>query len=135
MDSGLPWLTMARLPSLEIFSCVSLGSAIGCSLLATQTVVKTEMLLNHMPRYQLGEVVLPDLLVMAAAVGWKKPSANLPLLETSLSPTASTWPAARVSVVAPAAAAGAGACNEARRRRPSGMCRGFMGKQDRKWYE
>ena len=126
MDSGLPWLTMVRLPSLEIFSCVSLGSVIGCSLLATQTVVKNGMLLNHMPRYQLGEVVLPDLLVMAAAVGWKKPSANLPLLETSLSPTASAWPAARVSVVAPAA--GAGACTEARRRRPRGMCRGFMGK-------
>uniref|UniRef100_A0A0A9EF19 Uncharacterized protein n=1 Tax=Arundo donax TaxID=35708 RepID=A0A0A9EF19_ARUDO len=35
---------------------------------------------------------------MPAAVGWKKPSANLPFLETSLSPTASTWPAARVSL-------------------------------------
>ncbi|TVT97389.1 hypothetical protein EJB05_57388 [Eragrostis curvula] len=86
--------TTTRLPSVESSSCVwlMLGSVIGVSLLATHTVVKTGMLLNHMPRYQLGEVVvvLVDLLRLSGAVGWKKPSANLPFLETSLSRTAST---------------------------------------------
>ena len=57
-----------------------------------------------MPRYQLELVaLLEDLLLMAVlAPGWKKPSANLPFLETSLPPTASTWPAVRVSSLAAA---------------------------------
>ncbi|XBJ13590.1 hypothetical protein VPH35_005739 [Triticum aestivum] len=86
---------MTRLPTLEILSCVELmlGWAMGSSLLATHTVVKTGILLNHMPRYQL---LLDDLLMVLAA-GWKKPSANLPFLEMSLSPTVNAWPAMRVS--------------------------------------
>ena len=39
----------------------------------------------------------------------KKPSANLPFLETSLSPTASAWSAARVSFAA--AKHGVGVCS------------------------
>jgi hypothetical protein len=65
---------MTRLPSLEMFSCASLTSVsvMGLSLLATQTVVRTGILLNHMPRYQPGEdvlvvTVLGDLLVLPAA--------------------------------------------------------------------
>ena len=52
-----------------------------------------------MPRYQRAEaVVLLDLLVVLGP-DWnvKKPSANLPFLETSLSPTESPWPTVRVS--------------------------------------
>ena len=81
----------------------------GFSLLATQTGVKTGILLNHMPRYQTGEEVVVtsvDLLMLDDGTGgwnWKKPSANLPFLETSLSPAASVWPAARVSPFAAAA--------------------------------
>uniref|UniRef100_A0A0D9XB98 Uncharacterized protein n=1 Tax=Leersia perrieri TaxID=77586 RepID=A0A0D9XB98_9ORYZ len=89
---------MARLPSPAIFSFVCSISVpvMGFSLLATQTVVKTGILLNHMPRYQLGEVMLSDLLVF----GWKKPSANFPFLEMSLSPTVSACAPVRVSFVA-----------------------------------
>ncbi|BAH92963.1 Os05g0165800 [Oryza sativa Japonica Group] len=73
------------------------------------------MLLNHIPTYQLGEVMLPDL---TTTLGWKKPSVNLPFLDTSLSPTASTSPAARVSFVA--AEHGGVTCRE-KRRKPSDM--------------
>ena len=53
-----------------------------------------------MPRYQLELEVFWDLLMVPAA-GWKKPSANLPFPETSLlPPTASDWPAVRVSLAA-----------------------------------
>ena len=102
---------MARLPSCKNLSCVSLssGSVMGFSLLATQTGVKTGILLNHMPRYQPGEEVVVtsvDLLMLDDGTGgwnWKKPSANLLFLEMSLSPAASVWPAARVSPFAAAA--------------------------------
>ncbi|XBJ06641.1 hypothetical protein VPH35_012274 [Triticum aestivum] len=91
---------MTRLPSLENLSFVELMLewAMGSSRLATHTTVKTGILLNHMPRYQLELelVALWDLLMVVVA-GWKKPSANLPFVETSLSPTASTWPSVRVS--------------------------------------
>lgn len=118
---------MTRLPSLEIVRCVELllGSVIGFSRLATHTVVKTGILLNHMPRYQfeyLGEVVLSDLLVVLAGLNWKKPSANLPFLDTSLSPTTSAWPAVRVSFAV--AEEHEGVCKEDKRRRPSSMQRG-----------
>uniref|UniRef100_A0A0E0KYY3 Uncharacterized protein n=1 Tax=Oryza punctata TaxID=4537 RepID=A0A0E0KYY3_ORYPU len=73
------------------------------------------MLLNHIPTYQLGEVMLPDLLTM---LGWKKLSVNLPFLDTSLSPMASASPAARVSFVV--AEHGGVPCRE-KRRRPSDM--------------
>lgn len=127
-QSTPPWCMMTRLPSLEILSCVrlGLGSMIGSSLLATHTVVKTGILSNHMPRYQseLGEVVSLDLLrvVLLGGWNWKKPSANLPFAETSLSPTVSTWPAARVSPLAEEH--GGVACKS--RRRPSNMWRGTM---------
>lgn len=95
---------MARLPSLEILSCVTLSSRpdIGLSLLATQTGIKTGISLNHMPRYQPregGVVVSVDLLMTAVAGGWnwKKPSANLPFLEMSLSWVVNALPATRVS--------------------------------------
>ncbi|BAT00376.1 Os07g0186150 [Oryza sativa Japonica Group] len=122
MDSELVLLlfkTMARLPSLEILSCAcfSSGPVMGFSLLATQAVVKTWILLNHMPRYQPGNVlvvVLMDLLMPAVGCGWKKPSANLPFLETSFSPTESAWPTMRVSPSAMAAEHG-GVCREERR--------------------
>jgi hypothetical protein len=116
---------MTRLPSLEIFSCVwlMLGPMIGVSLLTTHTVVKTGILLNHMPRYQLGEVVvLVDLLRVSDAVGRKKPSANLLFLETSLSPTVSTWLAARVPFVVAAEHRGV-CCREEKKRSPSSMWR------------
>ena len=121
---------MTRLPSLEILSCVrlGLGSMIGSSLLATHTVVQTGILLNHMPRYQseLREVVLLDMdlltVVLLGGWNWKKPSANLPFAETSLSPTVSTWPAARVSPLAEEH--GGVACK--RRRKPSIMWRGTV---------
>ena len=65
---------MTRLPFLEILSCASLTSVsvMGLSLLATQTVVRTGILLNHMPRYQPGEevvvvTVLGDLLILPVA--------------------------------------------------------------------
>ncbi len=88
----------------------------GLSLLATQTVVKTEMLLNHVPTYQLGEVMLPDLLT---TLGWKKPSVNLPFLDMSLSLTAIDSPARRVSFTV-AAEHGGAPCRE-KRRRPRNM--------------
>src|SRR4051812_27690700 len=92
-------MAMTRLPSLENLSFVELmmGWEMGSSLLATHTTVKTGILLNHMPRYQLELVEFWDLLAMLAA-GWKKPNANLPFLDTSLPPTARTWPSARVSL-------------------------------------
>jgi hypothetical protein len=51
MDSLPSRFTMTRLPSLEIFSSVwlMLGPMMGVSLLATHTVLKTGILLNHMP--------------------------------------------------------------------------------------
>jgi hypothetical protein len=132
-DSLLSRFTMTRFPSLEIFSCVwlMLGPMIGVSLLATHTVVKTGILLNHMPRYQLGEVVvLVDLLEAPDAVGWKKPSANLLFLETSLSPTVSTWLAVRTFVVA-AEQVGV-CCREEKKRSPSSMWRAGMENSGRK---
>lgn len=65
---------MARLPSCKNLSCVSLssGSVMGFSLLATQTGVKTGILLNHMPRYQPGEEVVVtsvDLLMLDDGTG------------------------------------------------------------------
>jgi hypothetical protein len=101
--------------ALPSFVCLSRAiwisdSKMGLSLLRTQTVVKTAILLNHMPRYQPGEeavvvVVLVSVeLPMAPRLegNWKKPSANLPFLETSLSSTVRAWPAARVSPFAAA---------------------------------
>ena len=80
-------MAMMRLPSLEIFSS---GYVMGFSLLAIQTEVKTGILLNHMPRYQPREDKV-DLLKLVPGAGWnwKKPSANLPFLDMSLSPTTS----------------------------------------------
>lgn len=111
-------LEMTRLPSFDSFSRVWLSwrSVTGLSLLATQTVVNSEMLLNHMPTYQLGEVMLPDLLT---TLGWKKPSVNLPFLDMSLSLTAIDSPARRVSFTA-AAEYGGAPCRE-KRRRPRNM--------------
>uniref|UniRef100_A0A8R7JXR2 Uncharacterized protein n=1 Tax=Triticum urartu TaxID=4572 RepID=A0A8R7JXR2_TRIUA len=114
---------MARLPSFEILSCAELrlGWVMGSSLLAIQTVVKIGILLNHMPRYQpdLEEVALrDDLLILLLAAGWKKPRVDLPFLETSLSPTASDWPAMRVSSSTAAERHQGVVC---KRRRPSSM--------------
>ena len=76
--------------------------------------------------------MLRDLLM--TAVGWKKPSANLPFLETSLSPKASAWPAVRVSVAEAAEADHGEVSREVKRRRVSNICsRGFMDKQDWKY--
>ena len=75
--------------------------------------------------------MLRDLLM--TAVGWKKPSANLPFLETSLSPNASAWPAVRVSVAEAAEADHGEVSREVKRRRVSNICRGFMDKQDWKY--
>ena len=57
-----------------------------------------------MPRYQPAGEVDDDGLLMLPALGWKKPSANLPLLETSLLPTVNAWPGIRVSSSSLAAA-------------------------------
>nr|BAK06825.1 predicted protein [Hordeum vulgare subsp. vulgare] len=83
------WSMMTRFPSLEIASS---GEVTGLSPLATHAGVNFGTVLNHTPRYQL-EAWCEDLLL-----GLKKPSANLPLLETSVSLPASTWPAEMVSV-------------------------------------
>ncbi|BAS92446.1 Os05g0166525 [Oryza sativa Japonica Group] len=110
-------LEMTRSPSFDSSSRVWLSwrSVTGLSLFATQTVVNAEMLLNHMPTYQLGEVMLPELVTK---LGWKKPSVNLPFLDTSLSLTASDSPAVRVSFTA--AEHGGAPCRE-KRRRPRNM--------------
>uniref|UniRef100_A0A0A9BLF0 Uncharacterized protein n=1 Tax=Arundo donax TaxID=35708 RepID=A0A0A9BLF0_ARUDO len=137
MDS-VAWFKMIRLPSLDIFSRVwlRLVSVIGSSLLATHTVVKTGILLNHMPRYQPGEVVvlMSVYLLMMPEPGLKKPSAKLPFLETSLSSTASAWPTMRVSAFA-AAEHEAGVCRDEKRRRrrnpPSNMFRGGMAGEEK----
>lgn len=86
---------MTRLPSWEIVSSDEVMFLIGLSLFATHAEVNLGTVLNHMPRYQL---VVPweDLLLFVS----KKPSAYLPLLETSLSLTASAWPDRMVSDVA-----------------------------------
>lgn len=118
MGSVAFWVEMTRLPSAEIFSTVRLttGSLIGVSRLATHTVVKTGIILYHMPRYQPVEVVVLYLLMMAEP-GWKNPSANLPFLEMSLSPTASDSPTARVSSFGVAVEHETGACREENVRR------------------
>jgi hypothetical protein len=54
-----------------------------------------------MPRYQLGKVMFPEYLLEPV---WKKPSANLPLLEISLSPAMSASPVIRVLLYAAAQA-------------------------------
>jgi hypothetical protein len=69
-----------------------------------------------MPRYQPVEVVVLYLLMMAEP-GWKNPSANLPFLEMSLSPTASDSPTARVSSFGVAVEHETGACREENVRR------------------
>lgn len=91
MDRSLR-LRMTRLPSPEIMSSDEAHPASGLSRLATHTGVSFETVLNHIPRYHLGAVVLP--------VVSKNPSANLPLSETSLSWPASGWPEEMVSLVA-----------------------------------
>lgn len=93
----------------------------GLSLLAIQTGVKTGILLNHIPRYQPREEEedkVLDFLTMVSGAGWnwKKPSANLPFLDMSLSPTTSGWPAERVSP--PFAIAAGEVCREEERRNP-----------------
>ena len=130
MDSVSPeWFTMTRLQSLDTLSCVRsrLVFVMGCSLLPTHTVVKTGILLNHIPRYQLELVALWDNLLMAVlAAGWKKPRANLPFVETSLPPMASTWPAVRASLLEAAEEHQWGVC---KRRSPSNnLQRGGMEK-------
>jgi hypothetical protein len=83
------------------------------------------ILLNHMPRYQLEEVmVLVDLLRAPDDVGSKKPSTNLLLLETRLSPTVSTWLAVRVPFVV--AAEHGGVCCREEKRSPRSMWRADM---------
>jgi hypothetical protein len=77
----------------------------GSSRLPIHTGVKSGTLLNHMPRYQLEVAVLlskddEDLMLLVVPDDEKKPSANLPFLETSLSPAANAWPALRVSTFA-----------------------------------
>ena len=92
---SVAWFEMTRLPSPMIVSIDEAGSMIGFSRLATHTGVSLGTLLNHMPRYQL-RVFWDDLLPV-----WKKPSANLPLLEMMVLFPASTSPDARVSIAAP----------------------------------
>ena len=110
-------VTMSLLPFLEILSWATFSSdsVMGLSRLAIQTGVQTGILLNQTPRYHPGEetvllVAAPPPLPPPGRVwrNWKKPSANLPLRETSLPPAASAWPAARV----PPSAAAAGVCSE-----------------------
>ncbi|KAJ1270435.1 hypothetical protein BS78_06G052100 [Paspalum vaginatum] len=104
MMALVAWFETTRLPSAVSWSCVALrsaSSAIGLSRFATQTGVVRGILLNHMARYQPGDAA-DDLLLMSSlpppvAPGLMKPSANLPLLETSSSPKVSAWPGARVS--------------------------------------
>jgi hypothetical protein len=82
-----------------------------------------------MPRYQLVRlrevVVFPDLLRRALGADeywyWKKPRANLPFLETSLWPTVSTLPAARVSFVIAAEHGGVLYCRAEKKRSKSSM--------------
>ena len=83
-------LKMTRLPSWEIVSSSEVVLLTGLSLFATHAGVNLGTVLNHMPRYQLDDLLLVS----------KKPSAYLPLLEMSLSWTASAWPAKMVSVTA-----------------------------------
>ena len=59
----------------------------------------------------MGKVVLSDDLLLPV---WKKPSANLPLLEMSLFPPVSTWPAMRVLPLFVAEHAGKLRCREKR---------------------
>ncbi|KAM3193166.1 hypothetical protein ACQJBY_070005 [Aegilops geniculata] len=86
---------MTRLPSWEIVSSGVVVLLIGVSLFATHAEVNLGTVLNHMPRYQL-VVSWEGLLLLVL----KKPSAYLPFLETSLSLTASAWPAKMESVAA-----------------------------------
>ena len=95
------------------------------SPLALHTGVSLGTLWNHIPRYEL-EVVLVELLLLLV---WKKPSANLPLLETSLSSPASEPPRESVSV----AAEHEGACSDKRnsqRTTRSCMAREVCGLED-----
>lgn len=96
------WFKMTRLPSLEILSLDSLklGSVIGFSLFAIHTGVNFGILLNHIPRYQLGKVKLSEEDLLLPDV--KKPNANLPFFEMSLLPPLSSWPS--VTVLLPFAA-------------------------------
>ena len=95
---------MTKLLSPEIMSSGETRLEIGCSPLALHTGVGLGTLWNHIPRYEL-KVLLEGLLPI-----WKKPSANLPLLETSLLSPARERPRESVS----AAAAHEGACSEKR---------------------
>lgn len=85
---------ITRLPSWETVSSIEAMFLIGLSLFATHAEVTVGTVLNHMPRYQL--VSWDDLLLLV----WKKPSAYLLFLETSLSLTTSAWPAKIVFVAA-----------------------------------
>ena len=86
---------MTRLPSWYIVSSDEVMFLIGLSLFATHAEVNLGTVLNHMPRYQL-VVSWKGLLLLVL----KKPSAYLPLLDTSLLSTPSAWPGKMVSVMA-----------------------------------
>jgi len=81
MTDLVAWSRMTRLPSPEMASSGEEGSTTGLSPLALQSGVSLGTLLNHMPRYVLGLLVVWRKGVLS---GLKKPSANLLLLETSL---------------------------------------------------
>lgn len=98
------WSMMTRFPSSEIASSGEVGLTTGLSPLATHAGVNFGTVLNHMPRYQLEASREEDLLN-----GWKKPSANLPLLEIRVSLPDSPSPAVMVSF------ASAPTCREKRR--------------------
>ena len=74
--------------------------------------------MNHMPIYQPREdkVDLLMMVVPGAGWNWKKPSANLPFLDMSFSPTTSVWSTERLSL--PCAIAAGGVCREEERRSP-----------------
>lgn len=116
-----------RLPSLEIISSGG-GEArleIGLSPLALHTGVNLGTLSNHIPRYVWLELPSPG------AGGLKKPSANLPLLETSLSSLASAWPRERMFVAG--AAEDEVVCRE--KISPQASRRRRMTSYGRKWTE
>ncbi|BAF14696.1 Os04g0420500 [Oryza sativa Japonica Group] len=98
---------MTRFPSPEIVASGEVGPVTGSSPLATHAGVSFGTWLNHIPRYQF-EALWEDLLLVG-----KKPSANLPLLETSMSLPASVSPAEMVSVTLQ----DAGMCSVKRRNR------------------
>ncbi|KAG0522567.1 hypothetical protein BDA96_07G048600 [Sorghum bicolor] len=90
-----------RLPSWEItsFQDVRLAATTGLSALATHTGVSLGTVWNQIPRYHLG-VLSPSAEKLLWLPAWKKPSANLPLLDRSVSPPVRPWLGKRVSAVA-----------------------------------